>query len=252
VLLEATGDGVRQTVRLRTKETIMKRIALWVVLAGTIGAMAWAALGAPRAQTATVLPEAVQDALLQALTGPEGEYAAYASYAAVLDAYGTIEPYATIAVAELRHIDALERLFDTYGIRHPEVNPYLGTIEAPADLAAAAAAWAEGEIANVALYDELLPVVMDYPNITRVFTNLQAASRDAHLPAFQRAAENGGTLTPGAAAQETALPCQGRAEGTALRGRGVPRHPSMGGCRADSVAASESCSQSARRQGNAS
>ena len=77
------------------------------------------------------------------------------------------------------------------------MNPYLGEIAAPADLQAAAEAWAEGEIANVALYDELLAEVEGYPDITRVFLNLQSASQEAHLPAFQLAAENGGTITPG-------------------------------------------------------
>lgn len=189
----------------------MKRIAMWIVLAGTVGAVTWAALGAAQSRAATVLPEAVQDALLQALTGPEGEHAAYASYAAVLDAHGEVEPYATIAVAELRHIEALERLLDKYGIDYPKTNPYLGTIEAPADLATAAAAWADGEIANVALYDEILPVVADYSDITRVFTNLRTASQDAHLPAFQRAAENSGTLASDPATGPGAsVPRQGR------------------------------------------
>lgn len=189
----------------------MKRIAMWVVLAGTVGAVTWAALGAAQSRAATVLPEAVQDALLQALTGPEGEYAAYASYAAVLDAYGEVEPYATIAVAELRHIEALERLLDKYGIDYPKTNPYLGTIEAPADLATAAAAWADGEVANVALYDDILPVVAGYSDITRVFTSLRTASQDAHLPAFQRAAENGGTLASGpATGLGASIPRQGR------------------------------------------
>ena len=41
--------------------------------------------------------------------GPDGEYAAAASYTAVLDAFGQVEPYATIQAAEQRHIDALTR-----------------------------------------------------------------------------------------------------------------------------------------------
>jgi rubrerythrin len=143
------------------------------------------------------LPESVETALLEALTGPEGEYAAYASYAAVLEEYGDIEPYATIADAELRHIEALQRLLDKYGVEYPSENPYLVTIQAPANLATAAQAWADGEIANVELYDELLAEVEGYSDITRVFLNLQFASQEAHLPAFELAAENGGTITPG-------------------------------------------------------
>ena len=138
------------------------------LIAAVIGVVGLAASVQAQA-VATSLPESVEAALLEALTGPEGEYAAYASYAAVLEEYGDVEPYATIADAELRHIEALQRLLDKYGVDYPAVNPYLGTIEAPADLASAAQAWADGEIANVALYDELLAEVEGYSDVTRVF-----------------------------------------------------------------------------------
>jgi len=151
-----------------------------------------------QAQAAVMpLPQSVQTALLEALLGPEGEYAAYASYAAVLEEYGDVEPYKTIADAELRHVEALQRLLDKYGVDYLTTNPYMGTIEAPADLESTAQAWADGEIANVELYDGLLAVVEDYSDITRVFLNLRFASQEAHLPAFQLAAENGGTVTSG-------------------------------------------------------
>jgi len=166
------------------------------VIVAVIGVVALAALVQAQATT-TSLPESVETALLEALTGPEGEYAAYASYAAVLEKYGDVEPYATIASAELRHIEALRRLLDKYGIEFPAANSYLGTIEAPADLASAAQAWADGEMANVELYDELLMKAEGYSDIIRVFLNLQRASQEAHLPAFQLAAENGGPIALG-------------------------------------------------------
>ena len=171
-----------------------KRLAaiLAVAVLGLIGIA-----GMASAQVATTaLPDRVESAVLEALTGPDGEYAAYASYAAVLETYGDVEPYATIAEAELRHIEALQRLLDKYGVAYPTMNPYLGSISAPADLSTAAQAWADGEVANVLLYDELLEKVGGYTDITRVFTNLRRASLEAHLPAFQLAAESGGTLVP--------------------------------------------------------
>ena len=125
--------------------------------------------------------------------GPEGEYAALASYQAVLDEYGDVEPYATIMEAEARHADALIRQLDRMGVATPDVNPYLGLIAAPEDLTTAATAWAEGEVANVELYDRLLADATD-DALIRVFENLRRASADQHLPAFERAAENGGTL----------------------------------------------------------
>ncbi len=149
------------------------------------------------ATTLTATPE-VKAALLEALTGPEGEYAAYAMYDAVIEKYGEVEPYVTIRAAEARHIAALQRQLDKYGIDYPEENPYLGKVEAPDSLEAAAKAWADGEIANVELYDRLLEQIPadEYPDVTRVFENLRRASLDAHLPMFKAAAENGGTLTP--------------------------------------------------------
>jgi hypothetical protein len=132
--------------------------------------------------------------VLAALMGPEGEYAAAASYEAVLDKYGQVEPYATIYQAELRHIDALTRQLQKLGEPVPS-NPYTGKITAPKDLTTAAEAWAEGEILNVELYDDLIAKT-DNANLLRVLNNLRRASLESHLPAFELAAENGGTLTP--------------------------------------------------------
>lgn len=131
--------------------------------------------------------------VLAALMGPDGEYAAAASYQAVLDKYGSVEPYATIYQAELRHIDALIRQLQQLGEPVP-TNPYTGKIKAPADLVTAAKAWAEGEILNVELYDDLIERT-DNTNLLKVLGNLRRASLDSHLPSFELAAENGGTLT---------------------------------------------------------
>lgn len=129
----------------------------------------------------------------EALMGSDGEYAALASYQAVLDEYGVVEPYATIMAAEGRHADALIRQLQRLGVEVPS-NPYLGLIAAPGDLKAAAEAWAEGEILNVEMYDNLLSQTED-SQIVKVLNNLRSASLDSHLPAFQLAAENGGLLT---------------------------------------------------------
>ena len=145
-----------------------------------------------------VIPEGVVEGtdaylLWEALMGADGEYAALASYQAVLDEYGDVEPYATIMVAEARHADALIRQLDRLGVETPE-NPYLGDIPAPADLQTAAEAWAEGEILNVELYDQLIAEA-ESEQVIKVFNNLRSASLDSHLPAFELAAENGGVLT---------------------------------------------------------
>lgn len=129
----------------------------------------------------------------EALMSPVGEYAASAMYQAVIDKFGQVEPYVTIRVAEERHISALIRQLDRYGVKVP-ANPYLGAVVAPAKLQTAAEAWAIGEIENVTMYDNLLGKSSD-SNLNRVLTNLRASSQDSHLPLFEAASENGGTLT---------------------------------------------------------
>jgi hypothetical protein len=131
--------------------------------------------------------------VLAALMGPDGEYAAAASYLAVLDKYGPVEPYQTIYQAELRHIDALIRQLERLGEEVPG-NPYLGQITAPDDLVAAAEAWAIGEVLNVELYDQLISRT-DNESLLKVLGNLRSASLDSHLPAFELAAQGDGTLT---------------------------------------------------------
>lgn len=146
----------------------------------------------PESEASLDQPLSDVELVLMALMGPDGEFAAAASYEAVLDEFGSVEPYASIYEAELRHADALVRQLERLGEEVP-VNPYTGTIAAPADLQTAAEAWAEGEVANVELYDYLISQTDD-PQLIKVFENLRAASADSHLPAFEAAAENGGTL----------------------------------------------------------
>lgn len=141
-------------------------------------------------------PEAGTDAAVawEALMGPDGEYAAAASYSAVIDSFGQVQPYVDIKAAEERHIDALIRQLNRLGVQAPP-NPYLGKLAAPADLGSAAQAWATGEVLNVEMYDQLLTQTSD-ASLVRVLENLRRASQESHLPLFELAAANGGTLTP--------------------------------------------------------
>lgn len=139
------------------------------------------------------VPSQASDALMKALMDPNGEYAAYAMYTAVIDKYGQVEPYVTIREAELRHINALTRQLNQLGVDVP-ANPYLDSAVAPDNLSQAAKAWALGEQDNVLLYDELMKATTD-SQAQRVFTNLRRASLEVHLPMFELAAENGGVLS---------------------------------------------------------
>ena len=53
-----------------------------------------------------------------------------------------------------------------------------------ASLSEACQAGVDAEIADAALYDELSPLV-SHADILRVFSNLQQASLNSHLPAFE-------------------------------------------------------------------
>jgi hypothetical protein len=131
--------------------------------------------------------------VLAALMGPEGEYAAAASYLAVLDEYGSVEPYQSIYQSELRHIDALIRQLEKAGVVVPE-NPYLGKVTIPDNLVSIAEAEARVEVLNVEMYDLLISKT-ENTNLIKVLENLRTASLESHLPAFELAAQGDGTLT---------------------------------------------------------
>ena len=142
-------------------------------------------------ETITPSTEVVREVLTEALCGPDGEYAAHATYQSIMDKFGGKLPYANIIKAESRHIGALQRQFEKYGLAIPK-DTRAGHVQAPASLAEAAQLGIEAEKANVAMYDRLLARVAGYPDLARVLGNLQRASRDHHLPAFQAAAAGDG------------------------------------------------------------
>ncbi len=113
------------------------------------------------------------------------EYAARAFYGRVMEAFGPQPPFVDIVRAEEQHVAALGGLCQRYGVPRP-LDPFAGeTTVSPSwrgNLERAVA----GEIANVQLYRYLIPHIQ-LPDVQRVFGNLQAASLDNHLPAFQQA-----------------------------------------------------------------
>jgi hypothetical protein len=139
--------------------------------------------GAGSSSVTGELDEASQAALIEAL---DEEYHALATYEAVMDQFGAVQPFASIARSEERHAEALVALFDRYGLDVPAAPEFEATEFA--SLQDACAVGVQAEIADAALYDRLFEVVTA-PDIVRVFTNLQNASLDNHLPAFEACAE---------------------------------------------------------------
>jgi len=140
---------------------------------------------APAAGTTWRTPVAPLDAAeVTALTEAiNEEYGALNTYQAAISQFGSIAPFSQIARSEQQHVNALARLFTKYGLAVP-ANPGLATTPTWNAVADACQTGVDAEIADAALYDELKPSV-DNADILQVFANLQAASLQSHLPAFE-------------------------------------------------------------------
>ena len=126
----------------------------------------------------------------------DDEYRAEATYAAVIEKFGEVRPFINIIEAERRHASQAKTELDRLGISYDATNPYLGKIEAPATLLAACEQGVSAEIENIALYDRLLPTIQD-DDVRATLADLQWASRERHLPAFQRCVSRGGQMGQG-------------------------------------------------------
>lgn len=113
----------------------------------------------------------------------DDEYNALAVYLSVMDTFGEVEPFKSIAESERRHIDTLVMQFNKYGIQVPE-NDWKGNIPEFESLSQACAAAANAELSNAQLYERLFSMT-DRQDLLRVFTNLSRASMETHLPEFE-------------------------------------------------------------------
>ncbi len=112
------------------------------------------------------------------------EYHAYETYRKTIDTFGNVKPFANIMEAEIRHYSALIPLLEKYNVPVPIDNWY-EKIELPDTLVECCEVGVAAEIDNVRMYDNLLLYTQDYPDITDVLYQLQAASYNNHLPAFR-------------------------------------------------------------------
>jgi rubrerythrin len=119
------------------------------------------------------LNEAIQD-----------EYKARAIYAKVIARFGEVRPFSNIIHAEMRHIEALARIYAAHNLPVPE-DTWYARVPSFNSLEDACAAAVQAEIDNAALYDQIMLVVGN-AEMRRVFTALAKASIEQHLPAFQR------------------------------------------------------------------
>lgn len=133
------------------------------------------------------LTEVEINALHEAL---EDEYQAWSIYDQVIADFSEVRPFINIRDAEARHIEALRTLYTRYAVPMPE-NTWVGKIERYSSVQEACEAAVAAEIANGDLYERLFQNELR-ADILVVLRNLQQASLERHLPAFQRCAQGGG------------------------------------------------------------
>jgi hypothetical protein len=108
----------------------------------------------------------------------------------VLKTFGPVRPFINIVEAEDSHAKALEALCARYGIPPPP-DEWEAKLPPPSSVLKACRAGVEGEHENIAMYDRFLRETEE-PEVKVLFQRLQARSREAHLPAFERCVARGG------------------------------------------------------------
>lgn len=111
------------------------------------------------------------------------EYTAMNTYQAIMAELGEIQPFSRIARSEQQHVNALIRVAERFGVEVPENAGAIADIEWTT-FAEACQLGVTFEQMDADLYDELLPNTTN-PALIRVYTNLQRASLNNHLPAFE-------------------------------------------------------------------
>lgn len=150
---------------------------------GSGGQGAWGAQGGTAGQASTALTplsDVEKDALQKAILE---EYGAYNLYQSVIQQLGSAVPFNQILQSEQQHINVLVRAAQKYGVSVPQ---NIGLTAAPTfqTLQQACSAGVDAEMVDAALYDQLKPVTT-HSDLLRIYSNLQSASLNNHLPAFQ-------------------------------------------------------------------
>ena len=138
--------------------------------------------GVPASSASTATAAALTPALT---TSYQAETTALATYRNVVARLGSVGPFPQVASAEEQHVSAVTTLLNSHGITVPAAATGQPS---PATLTAACSLGVTIEQNVIAFYNSQLPQVAAYPDVTTVFRNLLAASRDNHLPAFQHCA----------------------------------------------------------------
>jgi hypothetical protein len=132
-------------------------------------------VGPDHGDIATVLGQALQE-----------EYMAQFLYVSVLEDFAEAMPFALIAESEVRHVEALQMLFTRRQMAPPASIWTQASFPPYASLALACAGGVDAEAEDAAFYAPYLQRTDLPQDVRNVFTNLQAASLENHLPASSR------------------------------------------------------------------
>ncbi len=152
-------------------KNVVKVTSILAVLALVIG------MAVPAVAATTTTNNNVQEILVNAL---QEERLAAATYQAIIDKFGEVQPFVNILKAEEQHIAAVENLMKVNGIAIPTDTT---KATAPNTLQEAYEIGIKVEKEDIALYEELIPQLND-TMIKTVFTRLSNAS-ERHLTAFE-------------------------------------------------------------------
>lgn len=144
------------------------------------------ALGACEDNPTDASPLPTEFAILSAMEEAlQDEYRAEAIYLTVMDGFGEVRPFSNIIYAEVRHSDAIGRLYEARGMAIPASIWGQDDVPTFSALSAACQAGVQAELDNAAIYDQYLGLDLPW-DVRRVFESNRAASLNNHLPAFQR------------------------------------------------------------------
>jgi hypothetical protein len=127
-------------------------------------------------------PEDLEALLIEAL---QEEYLAETTYRRVVADFGPVAPFARIAESEAQHVLALLGLFERRALEAPASVWTPENVSTFPSIPTACAGAVATEIEDGALYEGYLSRDDLPSDVVNVFTHLQAASLENHLPAFQ-------------------------------------------------------------------
>lgn len=114
------------------------------------------------------------------------EGASLATYQAVVARLGAIAPFTNVAGSEEQHLAAVQSIASHYGLTVPTSGFRAPAV--PSTRTAACQLGVTTERHVISSYDGLIGDVSAYPDVVQVFTTLQHAAEDSHLPAFEHCA----------------------------------------------------------------